>query len=356
MGTLRFLLALSVAWTHAGLPKGLSGDLCVTIFFVISGFYMALVLSENRAYGQVGAFYKQRLLRLLPTYWVLLALSLLAAALLPSIRHGWPTVESLALQQNHPGLLIGWLLSHAFIVGQDLFLFFGIDPAGGVMFVPHLSGAAHPLADLLIIPPAWSLSVEILFYLIVPFIVRRSTAVLAGLLLTSCAVRLALAFWSGLMEDPWATRFFPSEFAFFLLGMLAYRLVAERAAPAWSATGLAYLAACVIAVASLAVNRFGHVNVGLVSKAAAITLVLTAAIPWLFALTRHHRLDRHMGEYSYPLYLCHILVFELWSSLAWASPWSNYLMIGAAVAFAALLTAGVDKPVDRFRHRLLSSR
>jgi peptidoglycan/LPS O-acetylase OafA/YrhL len=68
MGVLRFLPALSVAWTHAGLPKRLSGDLCVTVFFVISGFYMAMVLSENPACGKISAFYQQRLLRLFPTY------------------------------------------------------------------------------------------------------------------------------------------------------------------------------------------------------------------------------------------------------------------------------------------------
>ena len=353
MGTLRFLLALSVAWTHAGLPRGLSGDLCVTIFFVISGFYMAMVLSENRAYGQIIAFYNQRLLRLFPSYWTLLALSLLTAVLVPTIGHGWRAVESLQAPQAHPGILASWLLSHMFIVGQDLFLFFGLDPSGSVMFVPHLSSAQRPLADLLVIPPAWSLSLEIVFYLFAPFIARRSITVLAGLLLASCAIRLWLAYGPGLVEDPWATRFFPSEFAFFLLGMLAYRLVAERGIRPWSTAGVSYLAACAISVASLAANRFGHVKAGMLSKAAVITFGLTAAIPWRFAMTRRHRLDRRIGEYSYALYLCHVLVLELWELLAWQSPWSGYLRIAAAVAFAALLTVVVDKPVDRYHHRLL---
>lgn len=199
MGVLRFLLALSVAWTHAGLPKGLSGDLCVTIFFVISGFYMAMVLNENPAYGQVSAFYQQRLLRLFPTYWALLALALLAGVITPS-------------------------------------------------------------------------------------------------------------------------------------------------------------AVCAAAVGSLAANDFGHMNAGLFSKAAAVTLVLTVAIPWLFMLTRNNRLDRHLGEYSYPLYLCHVLVFELLGLLQWSSAWSAYLMIATATALAAVLTVAVDKPADRFRHRLFRAR
>jgi peptidoglycan/LPS O-acetylase OafA/YrhL len=355
MGLLRFLLALSVAWTHAGLPKGLSGDLCVTIFFVISGFYMAMVLSENPAYGQVSAFYQQRLLRLFPTYWALLALALLAGAI-SSIQQGWATVQALQLPQNHPGLFVGWLLSHLFIIGQDVFHFVGFGATGDLAFERHATPAEHPLAALLVIPPAWSLSLEITFYLLVPFLVRRSTGVLVGLMLASCAIRLASAYGLGLIEDPWATRFFLSELAFFLVGMLAYRLVAQPGAKVASLRGAGYLAICAAAVGSLAANNFGHVNAGLFSKAAVVTLVLTVAIPWLFMLTRNNRLDRHVGEYSYPLYLCHVLVFELWGLLQWSSPWSGYLMIATATALAVVLTVAVDKPVDRFRHRLLRAK
>lgn len=286
MGLLRFLLALSVAWTHAGLPKGLSGDLCVTVFFVISGFYMAMVLSENPAYGKISTFYQQRLLRLFPTYWALLALALLAGAMTSSIEQGWATVLALQLPQDHPGLFAGWV----------------------------------------------------------------------GLTLASCAIRVAGAYGMGLVEDPWATRFFPSELAFFLVGMLAYRLVSRPDARLASLRGAAYFAICAVAVGSMAANNFGHVNAGLLSKAAVVTLALTVAIPWLFMLTRHNRLDRHVGEYSYPLYLCHVLVFELWGLLKWSSPWSGYLMIAAAIALAVLLTVAVDKPVDRFRHRLLRAK
>lgn len=356
MGVLRFLLALSVAWTHAGLPKGLSGDLCVTVFFVISGFYMAMVLSENPAYGQVSAFYQQRLLRLFPTYWALLALALLAGALTSTIQQGWATVQALQLPQNHPALFAGWLLSHLFIIGQDVFHFFGLGATGAIAFEGHAAPTAQPLAGLLVIPPAWSLSLEITFYLLVPFLVRRSTGVLVGLMLASCAVRLASAYGLGLVEDPWATRFFLSELAFFLVGMLAYRLVAQPGARPASLRGAGYVAICVVAVSSMAANKFGHVNAGLFSKAAAVTLVLTVTIPWLFMLTRNNRLDRHVGEYSYPLYLCHVLVFELWGLLQWSSPWSGYAMIAAATLLAVVLTVAVDKPVDRFRHRLLRAK
>ena len=51
MGTIRFLLAVSVVVFHAKRPLlGLTlveGTVAVQLFFIISGFYMALVLTEK---------------------------------------------------------------------------------------------------------------------------------------------------------------------------------------------------------------------------------------------------------------------------------------------------------------------
>lgn len=353
MGVLRFLLAFSVMWTHGGLAHGLSGDLCVTIFFVISGFYMAMVLSEKDSYNRLATFYSQRMLRLFPTYWAVLVISLLAAILVTVNQRGWSALLTEKEQQLHPILFVFWLFSHLFILGQDVFLFFGLDTIGNLKFESYLTGAENPLANFLLIPTAWSLSLEILFYLIVPLIVRRTTSLLVGLLLVSCGIRLVLAYCLSFVNDPWATRFFPSEFAFFLLGILGYRLVAKHSARLYSLLGASYLLLCALAVTCLSANRFGHVNVGLFSKAAAATFLLIAVLPWLFKITCNNSLDRRVGEYSYPLYLCHVLVFKLWGLLQWSNPWSDYLMMVAAVAFAVVLTIAVDKPVDRYRHRLL---
>ncbi|MFG6486783.1 acyltransferase family protein [Roseateles sp. BYS78W] len=350
---MRFLLALSVAWTHAGLPKGLSGDLCVTVFFAISGFYMAMVLAERRAYGEVRTFYKQRLLRLFPTYWVLLALSVLLGIWLPS--HGWRFALELDLPTAHPWLFLGWILSQALILCQDVLLFFGLDAQGMLAFRPLEAAPGTALTSLNIIPPAWSLSLELMFYLVVPFLARWSTRRLAVLMGASILLRLALAFGADLGQDPWATRFFPSELSFFLLGMLAFRWVCAPGASLLSAGGLLYLGAVAAAVASLAANGFGHVNAKLLSPAAAATLLLTAAIPWLFRLTRSARWDRAIGEYSYPLYLCHVFVFQLFALIMAPGASRNVAMIVAAIGIAVLLTHSIDKPVDRYRHRLMKA-
>ena len=81
MGFLRLLLALSVLLTHdtQGAFKLIDGDAAVQCFFAISGFYMALVLGER--YGDVRGFYFNRALRLFPTYWAVVLLTIVLAAI-----------------------------------------------------------------------------------------------------------------------------------------------------------------------------------------------------------------------------------------------------------------------------------
>jgi peptidoglycan/LPS O-acetylase OafA/YrhL len=86
MGLLRLLLAVSVVVGHAGGVYGLRlenggsaflthGDTAVQAFYVVSGFYMALILSGK--YVSAPAFWVSRYLRLAPLY---LFLSLLTFA------------------------------------------------------------------------------------------------------------------------------------------------------------------------------------------------------------------------------------------------------------------------------------
>src|SRR5215813_7005704 len=87
MGFLRLYLALSVLNAHYPIAPqpGLfvHGFVAVCIFFIISGFYMSLVLDRNylREPGGVARFYFSRALRIFPVYWVVLALTVAAANL-----------------------------------------------------------------------------------------------------------------------------------------------------------------------------------------------------------------------------------------------------------------------------------
>jgi len=83
----------------------------------------------------------------------------------------------------------------------------------------------------MIIPVAWTLGLELTFYLLVPFLVCR-TNILIGVLLFSLGIRF-IAYSNGVIVDSsnyenlWSYRFFPFEIALFLSGSLIYILFSK---------------------------------------------------------------------------------------------------------------------------------
>jgi peptidoglycan/LPS O-acetylase OafA/YrhL len=297
MGVLRCLLALSVLLVHDvdGWFKLIDGAAAVQCFFLISGFYMALVLNER--YAEVGSFYFNRALRLLPTYWAVLLLTVAVAVLA-----GRPTFVDTALQGD-----LTWdaralvLVSSLFLVGSDLMLFVRPTEAGLVFTAGFWTEPSH-LFPYHPIPPAWSLPVEMAFYGLAPFLVRSRWRLLGGVLL-GLAVRVIVykAFGS---HDPWRYRFFPAELGVFCAGGLAYHfyrsMQANDAARRFGGACLALLVAAMLA----------HPYLPPATRYVPITALVLASLPFVFALSRDSTADRWLGELSYPMYLLHFPVLD----------------------------------------------
>jgi len=82
MGTVRILLALSVLLAHSRTVicfgvKLIGGFLAVKLFFVVSGFYMGMILKEkySNTNNRIFLFWSNRFLRIFPVYWAILAVS-----------------------------------------------------------------------------------------------------------------------------------------------------------------------------------------------------------------------------------------------------------------------------------------
>jgi peptidoglycan/LPS O-acetylase OafA/YrhL len=78
MGVLRLLFALSVLVYHTREPQGLflfNQTAAILSFFIISGFYMALILDGK--YRSKISFYTSRVLRIFPLYWVALSITII---------------------------------------------------------------------------------------------------------------------------------------------------------------------------------------------------------------------------------------------------------------------------------------
>jgi peptidoglycan/LPS O-acetylase OafA/YrhL len=239
-------------------------------------------------------------------------------------------------------------LVNVFIVGQDVMMFAAIDLDGHLYMTSNFGAQAMPAMGLLLVPQAWSLGVELMFYGIAPFLLRRSTMWILAIAILSTAIRVLLAA-RGFRHDPWLYRFFPSELAVFLAGALAYR--AYRAGVALTTGGRArcllggYVA--LLLVYSLIpsvpepVKRFGMV------------LLLAIALPTLFSLTKDSKLDNYIGRLSYPIYISHVLLLGV---ARYAGSFRAVALMLISVAVALVLVRFVEDPVDRWRARLKTAR
>ena len=343
MGCLRLALALAVLFSH--LPDSgvriMSGALAVQAFFIISGFYMALVL--NGKYNSAGLFYSNRLLRLLPCYFALLVAS--AVLLFAFQISATAPPQIFALLPARPLHLAAMAVENLVILGQEWLFWFRVEPSS--QFVLDTSGVVpgdHTTVawQFLLVPQSWTLSMELMFYLLVPFLARMGTRTLVGLALASIAVRqtgrllpIDFLLWQG--------RFFPSELFLFLFGMLAHRalpLIARVNRSAIWGVGLLLLQLALIGWLPRLGLR-GETNKWLIYVAVAV------AIPFVFKAFANVRFDRWLGELSYPIYLAHLLVIGV--VLATGTAHTTIAILCATLLCAALLARYIDHPLDRWR-------
>ena len=76
---------------------------------------------------------------------------------------------------------------------------------------------------------------------------------------------------------------------------------------------------------------------------------IALATPFAFHAFKDDAFDRWIGELSYPLYLCHLVVIGL--VLTFEPPFAAWVAIAGSLAVAAALVMLVEQPVDRYRQR-----
>ena len=344
MGLLRFLLALSVLIGHSdhalGLP-GLDTTVAVRSFYILSGFYMTLVLNGKYRGISYAGFLGSRYLRLFPCYLAVLVLTLAYGCLVWRIRGTieWPLQGwARALPSLGDASILVFAAANLFIVGLDAVGFVSVGPGGGLRLSLDPGGGAPGFSGLVFISPAWTLGLELLFYALAPFIVRQRPWRIGALLLASLALRFVVFPALGQPSAPFGDRFFPFELAFFLAGALAchayFRLKPLRLPPGFTMAGLLVLFA-VPANPLLDVAPWVRY------------LVLTACLPPVFLLCRKNRVDRFVGELSYPMYIVHLPVFY---AVTQFSTWPTETVGSALAILAALgLLLVVELPADARR-------
>jgi peptidoglycan/LPS O-acetylase OafA/YrhL len=196
-------------------------------------------------------------------------------------------------------------LTNILIVGQDIIEFLKTNVLGQLRFTSHFLNATPKLFTFEFIPQAWTLSLELMFYLIVPFFIRLKNIPLVIIIMVLSIIRI-IAWCNGINYDPWLYRFFPFELIWFLSGILSYRIYKRLSSEAIDIK-IKYFIYFLVILLTLFLSVFGY-NAGL---GLAYLIIIVFATPFIFLLTKRSKVDRWIGEFSYPFYISHMLLINL---------------------------------------------
>jgi peptidoglycan/LPS O-acetylase OafA/YrhL len=322
---LRAYGALAVAFYHTGFSLNIGlgrpiGSFGVSIFFLISGFIMAMICDLNPEH-----FLLRRIARIVPLYW-LLTLALFAAGSLNPTLMGKTTLDGISLLKS-------------------------------LFFIPYIThGSYFPILFL-----GWSLNYEMYFYLLLAgalLIYQRGAALLASGVMVAVLLVLRLVQASG------AVLFYAHPIILeFVLGVLCYygframpneRILAHRGL---LRTAMLLAAGVMIVTAIYTIGSLNAVIVGITATILVFCAVLLDKVgmslrrPSLIAL----------GDASYVIYLVHPyfgeflnkIVARRFAVLETTTLLGMFVALSVTVVVSAILYRLVDNPLHLFFRNLL---
>jgi peptidoglycan/LPS O-acetylase OafA/YrhL len=339
LGCFRLLLAMLVMCQHyfADLgPQPLAdlthpwamGSVAVLMFFVVSGFVITEAIDSVYLRRGARAFITNRLLRILPHFVIAVTLCIIAHAV-------FRLAGGVRLWRSQPDFPLD-----AFSPANILMNY--------VSVVPLTDRAiSYNFLDI-----AWALRVEMAFYIIMaigagltnrlrlPF--AGVSAVLAAALLPLFALTLAQRGIAMMTYLP-----------YFAAGVALYYSVSGRRV----ADLIVIFSVALMFVQCVFVSP---TRIADVAPSLDFTVLLLAILFIIFGLLLRYgnriggrRLDRWLGDVTYPLYLYHPFILIL--VLTFTTGYSYAVMIGcmaASLALSALLAAIIDPIVARYRNHV----
>jgi len=326
---------LVISWhVHGGAFIGLHGDFGVQIFFVLSGFLITtLALREESLKGRFSLppFLVRRAFRILPLFWLCIAVYAVAELLLQLDGRG-----------SAYRAVLPWYL-------------------GYLPEIPVFRQHLHPGSPEIPFASAWSLGIEEKFYLVWPaiaFVLLRGRSVLVRALVGAGGVA---TLWVFHVAGPAVLNRYLFAYEPILLGCLAALALSRPRTYRWAASlTSAYVVVPALAVA-IALQVSGATG-GLMLALHLLTVLLVLAVVLrptsVGARLLAHRVPARIGVLSYALYLFHGLVLNALEKVLPSSgglPMATVMLLAAVVVSVPLcevLHRGVERPLQEWGRQL----
>ncbi|MGH2665078.1 acyltransferase family protein [Flavobacterium sp.] len=277
-GILRTLLAIYVVLLHIFSFPTL-GNYAVSFFFILSGFLMTYVMQKSYSYDFSGVklFWANRFLRLYPTYWLVLLLSLVAIFALSG--------NGLNPAMYFPSSFKEW-------VSNISMLYFDI--------VPH---RIKPR----VVPTSWALTNELVFYLLISFGISKNKTRTFIWLFFSILYYVGTYFFYDLPTFRYSA--IPASSLPFAIGAALFWLNERQTKIKGNISLIIFL------MLLFNVNAVYLANTGITiyTEISIYTnYILSAAIVLLLFQVKSNKkikqADNFIGYFSYPIYLSHYLI------------------------------------------------
>lgn len=247
---------------------------------MLSGYLMSLVLNKVylRQPNGIARFYLNRILRIYPPLILVSSVTAFILLFAPAIK---PSTFAI---MNNPDTWPGWLSNFTLLNYMSVF--------GEIKTQVH---------DMRLIPVAWTLWVEWMFYLLMPFLVRNKRYVLIWVTFS-----IAYAVFAALSNLSYEMRYNSPLAASlpFSIGCFLYHYMPKISPISWRTINALMLIFAVHAVTRLysdPMNAGLYVSLGL---STCLVICLTNAKPLSSRMTH---IDELCGNLSYSVFLCHYL-------------------------------------------------
>lgn len=312
------------------------GYLAVDLFFILSGFVMALTYTKYFSNGFTGNSYKSFLFRRMARVYPIYIATTLVSIIILSI---YPEKADAGVEINIPDILANITMVQAWGFSKSL------------------------------TAPAWSISTEFLAYLLFPLLLSitlfcsRTKAILTALM-SSC-ILLALSLTPETLIDfgkegkpmnIWNEQSFGPVLRCvteFTIGILCYRLFQSENRPAWLQKTITSYAITGVIVLLLMIPEADIVIVALFAPLLVNFSLSKNYITQLFGMAPLY----HLGLISYSLYLCHLMTYWIKPFLRSYISQENFhhselmlicIQIVLSLAIATILYSALEKPARNF--------
>jgi peptidoglycan/LPS O-acetylase OafA/YrhL len=330
------------------------GQVAVESFYMISGFYMALILNEKYiGKGNYFKFIYSRFLRIFPTYWIMLILAILLSIIgYLFFNKPYYLARYISYYSCLSWYQILWFsIENLIIIGQDVLYFTKLNEVCELQFVYNPLSFKHNGFNYLFVPQAWTVSIELMFYIIAPFIVNKHFKWQFMLFLAALLFRILMVRLNYLNFDPWTYRFFPFELMFFIGGSISYQAFCFYKTKMINKN----IGNSLLLILVFILFFYEEISLSLITKNGIFFFILFLSIPFVFLSFQDNRVDRQIGELSFAIYISHHALVSVLRPYFFANTnyiWCyGYVIVLSSIILAIIFNYVIIRPLEVYRQK-----